>query len=77
MAPDSNRIDQVLAGHFIIHIKSPPAHGPICFPLQFAMAARDLHLRAGTFLFIDDGARFFVALYYRHLQDEARFRTDG
>ena len=41
LAGQLDRIDQVLAGHFIVDAEREPAHRPVRLPLQLAMAAGD------------------------------------
>ena len=41
LARQLHRVDQVLAGHFIVDAERGPAHRPVRLPLQLAMAAGD------------------------------------
>ena len=41
LARQLDRIDQVLAGHFVVDAERDPAHRPVRLPLQFAMPAGD------------------------------------
>ncbi len=41
LAGQLDRVDQILAGHFIIDAEREPAHCPVRLPLQLAMAAGD------------------------------------
>ena len=72
LASQCGRVDQVLAGHFIIDAKRIPAHPPVGLPLQFAGATSDRDFDALTVrFFVNDGALLHVALQDRHLQDVA------
>ena len=42
LAGELDRVDQVLAGHFIVDAERKPAHRPIRLPLQLAMRILDL-----------------------------------
>ena len=41
LAGQLDRVDQVLAGHFVVDAERDPAHRPVRLPLQLAMAAGD------------------------------------
>src|SRR6185503_21039654 len=59
LARQLDRIDQILAGHLIIHTQCVPAHAPIRLPLQLAVSTGDRRLEAASRLRVapDDRAR--------------------
>ena len=78
LARQLDRIDEILAGHFIIDAECKPAHRPVRLPLQFAMPAGD---RKGDALFclgivVGDGAGLYVMLHDGHIKHRACTRAD-
>ena len=73
-----HRVDQVLAGHFIVDAKRKPAHRPIRFPLQLAAAAGDQrgNLLARLGVRVGDGSCLGIVRDDRHLQHDAGARRD-
>src|SRR5947209_8037690 len=65
-----DRIDQVLASHFIIYPEREPAHRPVGLPLAFYPAAgdRSLGLLAGVRINITHRAFRHVALDHRYVE---------
>ncbi len=78
LARQFDRVDQVLAGHFVIDAERGPAHRPVGLPLQFAVTAGDRHrdALAGFRIVIGDGAGLDVMRDDRHLQHNAGARAD-
>ncbi len=72
------RIDQVLAGHFVIDAERAPAHRPVRLPLQLAMAASDRRLEFFARLGVGPGdhATRGINFVQRHLHDDAGVRVD-
>ena len=66
-------IDQILAGHLVIHRERMPAHRPVGLPLQLAGAAGDRRLvqRAVGWVPPADRPAGDVAGHDRHLHDDA------
>ena len=79
VARQLDRVDQILAGHFVIDLQRVPAHGPVRLPLQLAMAAGDGRLEcfAGVGIAPRDRARLDVHRLQRHLHDDAGARMNG
>ncbi|GCC46369.1 hypothetical protein chiPu_0030576, partial [Chiloscyllium punctatum] len=67
-----HRVDQVLAGHFIVDAERVPAHRPVRLPLQLAAAAgdRDGDALLGVGIFIGDRAGLGVVRGHRHVEHE-------
>ncbi len=78
LAGQLDRIDQILAGHFIVDAERIPAHRPVRLPLQLAMAASDRKRNAllGIGIVIGDRAGLGVVLCDRHVEHEPGARTD-
>ena len=74
----AHRIDQVLAGHFVIDTKHEPAHRPVGLPLKLAHPAGDagLDLGAGIGMKIGDGVTVRMRRDDLGLQDMAAVRAD-
>ena len=77
-AGELDRIDQVLARHFVINGERIPAHRPVRLPLQLAMATGDRrrHFLFGVRVFIGDGAGLGVVRQNGHLQHNAGARRN-
>ena len=73
-----DRVDQILAGHFVIDAERDPAHRPVRLPLQLAGAAGHRHGEALLrFRFLEgDHAALGVMRNHRHLQHHAGLRID-
>ena len=76
-ARELDRVDQVLAGHFVIDAEGYPAHRPIGLPLQLAAPAGDgrRHPLAGLGIVVGDRARRDIARDDRDLQHDAGARA--
>ena len=78
LARQLDRVDQILAGHFVVDAERKPAHRPVRLPLQLAVAAgdgdRDALLRFR--IVVGDGAGLDVVRNDRHVQHHAGARAD-
>ena len=74
LARQLDRVDQVLAGHFIVDAEREPAHRPVRLPLQLAMAAGDGNGDAlpGLGIVVGDRAGLGVMRRHRHLAAPGR-----
>ena len=72
IARQLHRIDEILAGHFIIHVERIPAHRPVRLPLQLHMSAGDRRFKplAGVGIGPANRARLHVHRIERHLHDD-------
>ena len=77
LARQLDRVDQVLAGHFIVDAERDPAHRPVGLPLQLAMAAGDRERDALPGLGIVIGDRAGLDVMARRSAPAARRRCSG
>ena len=77
-ARELHRIDQVLAGHFVVDAERRPAERPVGLPLALDPAAGDRRLdqAVGVGIAEDDGPGGDVPFEDRHLQHRAGGRAD-
>ena len=78
LARQLDRVDQILAGHFIVDAEREPAHRPVRLPLQLAMPAGDRKRDAllGFGIVIGDRAGLHIVLDDRHIQHRAGARAN-
>ena len=76
-AGERDRIDQVLARHFVVDAQGMPAHRPVGLPLELAAPAGDRDgRRLACGIDVAHGARVLVAPDDRHLQHPTRLRAE-
>ena len=74
---EPHAVDQVLAGHLVIHTQRVPAHRPIGLPLRLAMPGNNRGFKARARLVAPDQGAVSAHLLHRHLHDDSGDGVDG
>ena len=71
------RVGEILARHFVIHIHGSPAHSPIGAPLQLDAPARHRRGDGVSFMTVSDGGIMDVGGNNGHFQNASCGGADG